>query len=191
MIDPAGDARDTGRTIGNNFERSITLQYAQSLAQELKHNHHIKTVITRAPAELVPELQNANYANRLHVDLFVSFHFCPTEKPKPTVWLYRYAQANDFVQLHNTLAFYSYDQAYLFNNAITTSWATNIAQLLEQEQLFATRGPFKLPFKPLVGIIAPAIAFEIELKQEQDWQQYVQPIAHAIIQTLHNHGVIQ
>jgi N-acetylmuramoyl-L-alanine amidase len=191
MIDPAGDARQTGRTIGSNFERGITMQCAEHLAQLLKkESSAVTTVITRAPAELVPELQNANYANRLNVDLFISLNFCHTHNTRPNMWVYRYAQANDFLAPQPQLSFCSYDQAYLFNNKITATLATEIERLLATSTQFDAHGPYKLPFKPLVGIIAPAIAFEMELKDEGDWQTYAEPLAQAIIQTLRKHGVL-
>jgi N-acetylmuramoyl-L-alanine amidase len=191
MIDPAGDARQTGRTIGSNFERGITMQCAERLAHLLKQQSSaITTVITRAPAELVPELQNANYANRLNIDLFISLHFCRTNNARPKMWIYRYAQANDFVAPQTGLSFPSYDQAYLLNNKITATLAADMERMLEKSTLFDVHGPYKLPFKPLVGIIAPAIAFEMELKDEADWQTYAEPLAHAIIHTLRQHGVL-
>ena len=89
-----------------------------------------------------------------------------------------------------SLAFYPYDHAYLFNNAITNSWAQNIYRSLSQESLCAIHGPFKLPIKPLVGIIAPALCIEIGLKEEHDWQNYVSTLNDVIITMLEQHGIL-
>ena len=46
-------------------------------------------------------------------------------------------------------------------------WADHFKNILKQEQYrnaFEIKGPYGLPFRPLIGIKAPAIAIEIGLK---------------------------
>ncbi len=47
-------------------------------------------------------------------------------------------------------------------------------------KFFHPRGFFGIPFTPLVGIKAPAIAVEVGLKNKQDWQQIIDPLIIAI-----------
>ena len=66
MLDPAGDAQNPGRTIDDNFERGITLQFAEKLKEMLQEKFPtIRVVLSRTPGESLQPLQNANFANRL------------------------------------------------------------------------------------------------------------------------------
>ena len=38
-----------------------------------------------------------------------------------------------------------------------------------------------IPFKPLVGIRAPALGIEIGLKNKDDWERFVQPVMQALV----------
>ena len=40
MINPAGDAKDAGRTLNDSFERGITLQFAQELKSAIESNYN-------------------------------------------------------------------------------------------------------------------------------------------------------
>lgn len=192
MLDPAGDARITGREIDGNFERSISMLCIEQLAHVLKNAHpHIKTIITRAPGEIVPPLQNANYANRLQCDLFITLHFYQTHKTKADLWLYHYSNGNDFITPPAQLSWLSYDLAYLFNYSITKQWAQTLQQALIKHDLYAINGPFKLPLKPLVGIIAPALCIEIGLKKEDDWRACVELLSDALVVMLHQAGILK
>ena len=39
MIDPAGDAKNTGRQIDDTLERAVTLQFAQKLKSEIENKN--------------------------------------------------------------------------------------------------------------------------------------------------------
>ena len=76
MLDPAGDAKHTGRQIDDNLERGISLQFTEKLKQTLEKQHpEIHVVLSRFPGETIYHLQNANFANRLEVDFYLSIHF--------------------------------------------------------------------------------------------------------------------
>ena len=68
--------KDAGRIVNDSFERGLTLQFAQELKKELELNfNNIRVVLTRIPGETLESLQNANFANRLNVDFYLSIHF--------------------------------------------------------------------------------------------------------------------
>lgn len=183
MLDPAGDAKHTGRTINNTFERGITLQYAEQLKHALENSdHNIKVYLTRFPGEMIHPLQNANYANRLNVDLYININFYQETSTVPKLFLYQFSYHDDFVTPSNKLALLPYDQAHLLHNTTTQKWSELIKEILikDTQKKFTVHGTYKLPFKPLMGVISPAIGIEIGLKTPQDWQPYVTPITHAI-----------
>ena len=184
MLAPAGDAKHIGRKIGDNFERGITLQYAEQLKKIVEEKcPSVAVIISRFPGDIISPLQNASFANRLQVDLFISIHFYQTTETKPKLHLYQFSYNDDFITPIAGLSFYHYDQAHLFNKKQTNTWATGIKQMCEEDQyqkLFIVQDICKLPFKPLIGVTAPAIGIEIGLKNAPDWQQYLAPIAQSI-----------
>ena len=181
MLAPAGDAKHTGRQIGDSLERGLTLQFAEQLKKMLQNLYpHVRVTLSRFPGEIIYPLQNANFANRLDVNLYLSIHFYPEVKTKPRMFLYYCSCGDDFVTKTSDLFFCPYDQAHRINGPKTRSWSQHITQILtndEHKKLFDFRGTHGLPFKPLIGIKAPALALEIGLQKKNDWNRYIQPIA--------------
>jgi len=185
MLDPAGDTKVTGRCIGDSFERGLTLQYTQQLKQLLEeHVPDVRVSITRLPGETVTELQNAHFANRMAVDLYVSVHFFKEQEVVPRVYIYTYGQHDDTDLRKIDLSFYRYDQIHLCNAAQTKKWSNLLFQTLNQQQyqkkLFCP-GVYQLPFKPLIGIKASALVLEIGLKNKDDWRQFIDPVCSGIM----------
>lgn len=185
MLDPAGDAVHTGRCIDNSFERGLTLQYAQQLKTCLeKIIPGIRVIITRAPGETVAELQNAHFANRMDVDLFLSIHFFKETEVVPRLYVYTYAHYDDAeVQKNNVLSFWHYDKIHLHQAEQTKQWADFFTKTLQQgcyNKLFICSYCYAFPFKPLVGIKASALSIEIGLKNKNDLNSYLGPVCSAI-----------
>ncbi len=187
VLDPAGDAQNSGRTIDDSFERSITWHYCYYLQKSLEAKFSdVKVIITRQPGEVISELQNANFTNRLNADLFLSIHFFQEMLTKPQLFIYTFSNNDDFVTQRSDVMFYRYDHMHQYNAKRTKIFAHSIQQSLdtpENKQKFECMDIISCPFKPLIGIKAPAIAFEIGLKKKEDWQLYVEPIV-ASIETL-------
>ena len=188
MLDPAGDAKRPGRIVHDTFERGITLQYAEQLKKKLESlNPSIRTILTRFPGETVEDLQNAHFANRLAVDLYISIHFYQESETKPNLFLYYVSYNDSFITKSYDLCFYPYDQAHRINAQKTINIAQCMAQTLSATQynrLYQFCGCFGLPIKPLIGIKSPAILLEASIKKSSDWHVYVEPIAQAIIQCM-------
>lgn len=188
MLDPAGDAAFAGRHIDDSFERGISLQCVERLKQYLEERHQdIVVVITRFPGETIEPLQNANFANRLNVDLYISFHFYYEEKLKPELFIYRYAVTPQILAFPSFLTFCPLDQAYRLNATATQSATTSAKKVLTSapyQSLFDVRGIFSIPFKPLVGITSPAFALEIGLKKKDDWRNYINALAETVIASI-------
>jgi len=190
MLAPAGDAKHIGRKIGDSFERGITLQYAEQLKKLIEEQYSSVTIIiSRFPGDIVSPLQNASFANRLQVDLFISIHFYQTTETKPQFHLYQFSYNDDFITPTSKLSFYNYDQAHLFNKKQTSIWVQLIKETYENDQyqkLFKVKNIEKLPFKPLIGVLAPAIGIEAGLKNSPDWQNYLEPMVQSIIAIVKN-----
>jgi len=185
IIDPAGDAKRTGRRIGDSFERGLTLQCAEKIKELIETSTpHVKVIITRMPGDIVYDLQNASLANRIHADLFINLNFYHSQETKPTIFLYQFSYGNDFACCSQGLALNTYDQAYRINKNKTDEICQLFQKTLSQQKyksLFATAGIYSLPIKPLIGIVAPSIAIEAGLKNKELWLSCCEPLARAIV----------
>jgi len=186
MIDPAGDAKHTGRLIQDTLERGLTLQCAESLKSMLTKKHpEIRVILTRVPGETIQVLQNASFSNRLGADLYLSIWFYLEPENPAHVTLYHYVENGTTDAWHKpiSLFFYPVNQAHLSSLARTKEWGNIFLDVLHDKnfsKFFKPRGLFGIPFQPLVGIKAPAIAIEVGLKNKQDWQYILEPLVTAI-----------
>ncbi len=184
MIDPIGDATHIGRRIEDSFERSITLQWAQALKQEIEQQNFSYTVIiTRTAGDTVPPLQNAHYANRLNVHLYITLS-CFQTTDATSLYLFRFSSGNDMAINPNTLALIAYNQAHRLYVNTSHTLAHTIQTLCKQDPInlsCAIHGPYALPFKPLIGIATPQLGFELGLLSKNDWRMIVEPLAQALI----------
>ena len=187
MLDPAGDAKYPGREIDDAFERGVTLQYAKKVKYELETTFpDIRVIITRVPGESTEPLQNAQFANRLQVDLYVhiSFFKATEEKPQLFLWYYVYNGVTDFWHKPcNTYTLIPYDKAHLKKIATTQNWGRQIQEMLSQgsyRNQFEVVGLYGTRYKPLVGIVGPALGIEASIKHKDDWHLYIQPFVSAL-----------
>ena len=145
----------------------------------------MRVVLTRFPGETIDPLQNANFANRLKVDFYVSIHFYQEKENRPqmTIYYFLYNPITDLWSKTKPLYVYPYDQAHLANISKTSVWADRVKAVVSEKKFNAAydvKGPYGLPFRPLIGIKAPAIALEIGLKNKNDWNTYLEPLAASI-----------
>lgn len=191
MLDPAGDAQHVGRIIEDSFERGITLQFVEELQTRITQTFPtVRVVLTRFPGETLQPLQNANFANRLDTDLYISIHCYPETSPKPHLYIYYYSHNDTPLVQPSPYAFYPYDKAHLLNMHTTKAWGRIMEEVLctkEYEQLFIFSGLHGLPFTPLVGIKKPALALEVGLKHKHNWKQFIEPIIASITPIIEQH----
>lgn len=187
MLDPAGDAQNTGRIIGDNFERGITLQYAQKLKKALEELiPYARIILTRFPGETLEPLQNAAFSNRLNADIYISINFYPALNELSRCFIYNlvYDPTTDFWhKKQKRQVFLPYNAAHLnqLNKscALTNTIYANLKPL-QNQGLFALEPIYRFPFKPIIGVQAASFGFEIGLHQKDDWQLFVKPLAQAI-----------
>lgn len=188
MIDPAGDAILAGRIIGDSFERGITLQCAESLkhALETKLAGQVRVLLTRLPGETIDHLQNAAFANSLHVNLYLSLNFYEEDAAELplNIYYFSYNPVGDFWRKPDTsLSWIGYNQAYTPLFKTNHAYAHLLKQSLELSASFSrfiVKQPHGIPCKPLVGILTPALACECGLKNKDDWKSLVPILAEAL-----------
>ena len=186
MINPAGDAKNVGRKLVEGFERGVTLQFSEEIQKGLTDKYGHRVVLTRSPGEAVLPLQNASYANRSKADFFLSLHVYRQEEPKPKVIVYHllYNPMVDLAQNNfNSFTFVPIHQAHFQNISRTVGFANNVKSVLnngEFKKKLDFYGPYGLPFKPLVGIVAPSIAIEVGICEDNNWKHLVEPIVEGL-----------
>jgi N-acetylmuramoyl-L-alanine amidase len=191
MLDPAGDAKHAGRVIEDSFERGITLQFAERLKKLLEtYDPSLRVILTRFPGESLEPLQNANFANRLEVDCYLSIHFYYEKETKPQISLYYFMNnpTDSWKKASSELCFEPYDKAHVSHVATTQASAEvmkNVLSGAEYNALFEVKGLWGIPFKPLVGIVCPvSLGFEASLKTKDQWSIYLNPLLHSIIHSM-------
>lgn len=191
MLEPAGSSHYPGRIIGNSFESALTLHYAQELKkyidEQLKNTVHI--VLSRFPGERIEYLHNAQFSNRLGVDLYISIHFFEKAEEHPHLFIYYFAlhPVTDFWYTDvQQLAFIKPECAHKKNIALTKKYCSKLYELLDQSlnKRVIIKKPIAFPFKPLYGIIAPAFAIEAQIDPIHAYHVYIKPLGDALIQLL-------
>ncbi len=185
MLDPAGDARNTGRLIDDTFERSLTLSCAQQLKQELEANiSGLQVVVTRSAGETIEPLQNAHFANRLGVDLFIRIQVFQEHTARDTISIYTVSWGDECVVRMSDMTFVSYDKAHLKNFDRTKTLASSLHAACEKLMPGSCMGIFAIPCRPLLGIIAPALCIEVGLTAKTSWPLHVKNMSIALIELI-------
>lgn len=184
MLDPAGDARETGRIIEDSLERAVTVQCAQALQEAIEfYVSNCKIIVTRTPGEEVSQLQRANFANRLAIDLYININIVLACERKPTLYVYQFSLGDISRAPSQELAMVSYDKAHKKAAPQTTAYGKKITSFLsrkEHQKTFLTQNLYQLPFAPLMGIQAPALGLELSISSEMEWKKFINPIAQSI-----------
>ncbi len=187
MIAPAGDVNTPGRKLSGGYERGVALQLAEALKEKLK-THGVTVHLSRSAGEAVPELGHESYANRAAVDKFVSLHVYQAQEAKPHISLYGlvYNLLVDGQLQHDEHAFLPLGEAHFASVTKSKNVGDKVYELLqikENERLLSCSPLVRLPYKPLRGVVAPAIGIEIGLSGDEQWESLVAPLARAIAGT--------
>lgn len=213
MLDPAGDASNSGRIIEDSSERGLTLQFAQNLKKELedlfviqnnlqknleknlKDSLNKRIILTRIPGETIEPLQNASFSNRLQADLYVNINIYQIKETnipntaEPNIGIYYYLRhpITDFWNKPlDKLEFFDFDQAYKLALADSAKAAKLAFENLKNLKELSSNSIIcvGLPFKPLAGVLAPSFGVEIGVKSKLDFKRYVKPIASALSEVI-------
>jgi N-acetylmuramoyl-L-alanine amidase len=181
LLEAGGDISHPGRSINDSFESSITYEIVQAIKQIIiLQCPPIKVLLNRTQTETILLLQNANFANKLDIDCYISIHAFAETQIKPRIFIYQFSYHDDFIA-KDGLSFYPFDKIYLINQKQTNTWAQQLKQALEKNSLWMVNGVYAFPFKPLIGIKVPAIGIEIGIKNRSEWRDSVDALVNGII----------
>ncbi len=185
MINPAGHAGDPGRSL-SGFERAATFRFAQELQSAFERAYDFRVVLTRVPGEKIVDFQNASFANRLNVDLFISVHLFKLESVRPKVYVYQHVAdpVGDFVdRTFPSLKMISVLQAHqvsIFRTKNIGQQLSNALSGADNQKIFDFGGFYGIPLKPLCGIVAPALLIEVGVNQDDDWHVVLEAIVRGL-----------
>lgn len=195
MIDPAGDARTTGRTIDDTFERALTLQCAQEIKRKIEETvPGVRVILTRFPGEVVEPLQNAAFANRMHADVYISLACYKLATGIPHCAFYTFLYEPVLNNIHKTsqrlalTPLTNAHQKYAHESAALSALLHNALQNSERAQRCMLEPVAAFPYKPLLGVHCPALGIEIGLPKKDDWQTVINDITQALIICFNNLG---
>jgi N-acetylmuramoyl-L-alanine amidase len=185
MLDPAGDAQRIGRVIGDSFERAVTLNIAKSLQNILHKSIPCTVIITRSPGEIIYPLQNANFANRLLIDLYLSIHCYYAPHEKHTIAIYTLSRGDPFITSLPELSFIPFTKAHWQSSVQSTQCAHIMHTELQAHYAHQFELPSiaAIPLISLVGIQAPALSIELNIISSHA-DVYIEPLAKSIVQVL-------
>jgi len=177
--------RHTLPKIDDYLERGATLQFANAVKKLIEKTHNnIRVVLTRFPGETIQPRQNASFANRLDVDLYLSLHFFKQTTRKPLLHFFFFCldPTTDFWPTQTPeLAFVKSNEIYKQSIKCSKLWAHTLFETMHKHaDSFDATKPLGIPFKPLYGLKAPSIGVEASLDHPEEWQRYIQPITEGI-----------
>ncbi len=182
MLDPAGDLRDSGRLIKDQYERTITIKYTQAIKQELeKGTSKFLILLSRIPGQQIEQIEKAQCANQLNIDLFIRFQVYQTEKLRPQMHFFYY-KAESWNH-STTTTFVPFEKAHIASSTKTDHFARHFKKSLSDnmfDRYYDLHDPIGIPCKSLKGIIAPGVCIEIGLKDPDHWSECVKPIAESL-----------
>lgn len=187
VIDPAGDARNTGRQLDDGWERGATFQCAQELQKRIEsHGSAIRVVLTRMPGESLSQLQQAQLANQLQADLFISLNFYQERQLVPHWYMFMLDLGHDYLLKPRQYTCYYYDQAHLLCAQQTNCYAQRLLELSSRSDhtSLVMHKPHKAPLKMLMGVTCPAFAFDIGIQGNDSWKTLIDPLC-SVLHELH------
>lgn len=162
MLDPAAGTPESNKCaeiLKTEFENAIT---------------NTKVILSHLPGQDAAPLQCASFANWAGIDLFIRIDLYKNKGPKPSINVYHLVMdpVLDFLPHQRASAqFIPLANAHYQSIETSKMAAGHIISFLRQPDYLQTvhiNGPYGIPFAPLVGITAPAIALEFGGSQWQD-----------------------
>ena len=190
MLDPAGHAKQPGRQLHESFERAETYKCAELIKKIIEAHSNIQVLLTRAPGEEIIPLQNASFANRMGVDLFVNIHLYKESAEQPSINLSYLTYDTLLDQTHKdikTTDFIPVTLAHCPQLTTTKRWSTDMIKQLKAstpKRWQTAPQALALPLKELQGITAPAFMIELGIHRDNEYQEITQQLASALMACL-------
>lgn len=190
LFAPYGDAQNKGRTIADSFERTIALQCAHLIKKSvMAENQDLTIQVLPTTRDMISTHQRATLANKKNIDLVISLNFYQELSAQSHCNIYYYVRnsATDFWKnKKNTLSLEPYDQAYKKSLNESHAIALHLKETVNSLSNSLVCNVVGIPYKPLVGIIKPAIALEIGTQNSSDLQTLVPILTQALLKVCTN-----
>lgn len=178
ILDPAGDAKNPGRSIGATFERTATLYVARHIKEHITRLDKKSLVLfARMPGEQVEAVEKYRLVQQCKPDLFVHLALYQSSDIKPQIHLYCNAPGpvtNNLLTCVDAL-----QHAYAAQSKKMLEAFYSAMQPLSRS--CTTHAPFALPSCMLKGISSPAWIIEIGVKDTDDLAHCITPLAEHIL----------
>ncbi len=184
MLDPEGDARNTGRLIGDTFERTCTMYFANQLKKALeKKDKSIMVLFTRLPGEYSNQIEKARFANTCDADFFCTINAVQCSNIKPQMHIYHYTSCP--LSTFCNRPFVPFEHAHEAHNATTQLCANTLCKQMQQHSRQCdVYAPLACKLRSLKGIACPAISVEFGIKQADNLSHCIEPFADAFYASL-------
>lgn len=181
IFDPAGDTKDPGRRIGDTYERTATLYLARHIKDHIEElNKKTIVLFSRLPGEHKDPIEKMRFVQQCNPDIFIHFAVYQSTHIKPQIHFYYNAQNGQPVNSHTLLT--PIAQAH-------TAYIPRSKELLDSiytslqigtERICDLHRPIGIPCRLLNGISAPACIIEIGIKNTDDLEHCIAPLAESI-----------
>ncbi len=163
-------------------------------AMELKHHLQaelpsLKIALSRSHEQKIEQQDSASFANRLQADLFIHLSLYVEKENNRSLSIYSFAYdpITDFWPTKPTpLSFIPVDRAHIFSARTSKKEAATLTSLLSKSlhSSFALHMPICLPYKPLKGILAPALGLEVMLTHAKEWRLLLPNLIPSLIEII-------
>ncbi len=190
MLDPAGHAKQPGRQLYESFERAETYRCVEQLKKTLEAKSDLRVLVTRAPGEEIVPLQNASFANRTGVDLFVTVHLFKEDAEQPSINVAYLTYDTLLDQTHKDYKktdFVPVYQAHCLALATTKRWSEQMIKHLTttvSKRWSVGQQALALPLKELQGVAAPAVVVELGVHADREYNEITEQLAETIMTCL-------
>ena len=182
MIDSASHI--PGKEESSKLYKSFAWEESALCGEKLKEKlettiEDVKVIFSHLPGQEITPLQCASFANWAAVDLFLRIDMCKDNGAKPCINVFHLVMDPilDFLPHQRSSAqFIPLFDVHCQSIETSKSIAQRLVNTLKQSEYSKTatiHGPFGIPFKPLIGITAPAISLEFGLGHDDQWKDLV------------------
>lgn len=186
ILDPAGQIDGQARLIDGVPERIITYQFAQELKRILEsNNQYLRIIILKDTAKNAAPYERVSAANSTNSNLYIHIQaFSTPQRPYP-VYVYHmlYNVTDTWSSREKSLSFMPIDNSHKQSIKNTIIYGKSLCAGLidiQKDNDIRCIGLFGIPFRPLMGITAPALAIEMGFSHKDDYQKLVEPIAKSL-----------
>jgi hypothetical protein len=193
LLCPSGTLHNPGKKVGNYFSRGLTSQFVQAVAKkigELDKKNQFQVMVIDKRSEIFETPHGmAQYINQTAADVVIYIDFYQEDSYKATTSIF-YFNHDSLIAPHKEQShgFVSIQKAHIPNQSKSINIATKMSSWLqksEYQSMMQVGAACGIPHIPLKGITMPTVGIEIGLQSETDWAAYVEPLANALVNVIH------